>query len=153
MQQDLLRVFAELCIYTASPDWIERSVCLWHSLCIEIQSLIVPSPYPSGYVAVFLLVPTFSILPTWWLEKAKRTEAQDAQAEINIYTLYVYINSDFRYRWHIIMCQWPEQQTHEYFCAALFNHNFFLKIFFCRVLSHNITMKQIMIDHLLLFNL
>lgn len=44
MQQELLGVFAELCIYTESPRVTYPSIQFFfsHSLCREIQSPIVP---------------------------------------------------------------------------------------------------------------
>lgn len=80
------------------------------------------------FIHVFLLAPSFSILQTWWLEKPKRTDTQDAQAEINIYTVCIYqLRLLIFYNRHW-MCQWREQQTQENVCAArkpLFNHHFF----------------------------
>lgn len=102
------------------------------------------------FIHVFLLAPSFSILQTWWLEKPKRTDTQDAQAEINIYTLY------FRYFTTGTECVNGENSKPKKMSALPGNLYLIIissEIFFCSVLIHNITMKQIIIDLLLLFSL
>lgn len=55
MQQDLLGLFAELCIHTESPGITYPSIQCFYSpsLCTEIQSLIVP---PIIYLGMLLSV-------------------------------------------------------------------------------------------------